>query len=431
MIEAAKQIIEKNWRDRFTIPTSRLYPFQWMWDSGFVALGTSLYNVEKSMMEIESMFSGQWSNGMVPHILFHSESETTYFPNYDFWNSNVNSGAPSYPKSSGITQPPVFGFVLEELYRRHQDNEEVVEFVKRLFPKVVDSHRFLYDYRDVHGEGLFYIYHPWESGRDNSPIWDESLNRIVIKDGDLPYYERRDIQIADASERPTAAQYDRYVYLLELGKSHNYDGKKIAEESPFLIQDCMMNAILIKSNKSLISLGKALGFGVEQLQSWQELSMSNFSKKFWSEELQTFVCYDLRGDKQMLFKEIGGLVALFAEVADSTQAESLATYLQSISDRGYFLCPSFDIDSELFDSKRYWRGPVWPQMNWMISKGLALYGYDTLANQVKSDIIALVDKLGFYEYFESEKEKVDSLSHGYGGSNFSWTASTIINLIAE
>ena len=71
-LEIAKQIIKENWRDGFTVPNSKLYPFQWMWDSGFVALGTSTYNIKMALAEIDKMFSGQWENGMIPHILFHS-----------------------------------------------------------------------------------------------------------------------------------------------------------------------------------------------------------------------------------------------------------------------------------------------------------------------------------------------------------------------
>ena len=427
----AIQILRSNWKGGFTIPTSKLYPFQWLWDSGFVALGTSHFDLDKSIEEIRSMFSGQWENGMIPHILFHSEEEKTYFPNYDFWESSVNEGAPRSPKSSGITQPPVFGFVLESLLKLNPDNQHLEAFAKEIFPKMVNFHKCLYETRDPNQEGLFYIFHPWESGRDNSPIWDEAMNKIEIDKDELPNYTRRDTSIANPDERPTTDQYDRYVYLLELGKKHKYNGIDIAKESPFLIQDAMMNAILIKSNEALIAIGNRFGFDVSQLESWQKLSKTNFEKKFWNEELEIFVSYDLRNEKQIVHKEIGGLVALFAGVASEQQAQKMHDYLKSIHQRGYFLCPSFDIDSPLFDSKRYWRGPIWPQMNWMIYHGLLNYNYNELAEIVKNDLISLVSRLGFYEYFESEKTKVKNLKNGYGGNNFSWTASTFLSLMNQ
>lgn len=427
-IETAKQIIQNNWRDGFTVPTSRLYPFQWMWDSGFVALGTSTYDIKMALSEIGKIFTGQWENGMIPHILFHSEKEKTYFPNYDFWNSRVNAGAPEFPKSSGITQPAVFGFVLRDILKKHWSNNDVKDFVQNIYPQIVKYHHFLYKYRDPFDEGLFFIYHPWESGRDNSPLWDDALDNIEISRDAIPEYKRRDTTIADADERPTQYQYDRYVYLLELGKKYNYDGRQIAEESPFLIQDNMMNAILIESNESLIQIASDLNLDAGQVKEWQSKSKANYDQKFWNDSLDFYVSYDLRQKKQIRHKEIGGLVPLFAEIPDATKAGKLNDYLQSLSERGYYLCPSFDVDSELFDSKRYWRGPVWPQMNWMIYNGLLKYRMTDTANTVRSDFNALIDQLGFYEYFESQKTVVNKLDKGYGGANFSWTAACYIHM---
>ena len=432
LIPRARNILNQNWKDGFTIPTSKLYPFQWHWDSGFVALGLAHHDLDRAMMEIRSMFSGQWENGLLPHIIFHSENEKTYFPNYDFWGTKVNSGAPQNPKSSGITQPPVFGFVLESLLKIYgKQNEQVVDFVKEIFPKVLKFHEFLYTYRDVENEGLFFIFHPWESGRDNSPIWDIPLNGIDLASATIPAYTRKDTAISDASERPTQDQYDRYVYLLELGKKHQYDGPGIAAESPFLVQDCMMNAILIRSNEALLNIAEKLHLDAGNLTDWQAKSKANFSKKFWNEDLKFFTTYDQRNQAPILHREIGGIVPLFAGVATKEQAAHIASYLQGIHDRGFYLCPSFDVDSPLFDSKRYWRGPIWPQMNWMIHQGLRNYGYLKLAEIVRSDLIELVDKLGFYEYFEAEKSKAAILEKGYGGNNFSWTASSIIDLLAS
>lgn len=431
LIENAKRILKLNWKDGFTIPTKKLYPFQWNWDSGFTSIGLSHFDLNFAIREIQSLFSGQWDNGMLPHIIFHSENEKTYFPNFDFWDCNINPGAPQKPKSSGITQPAVHGFVLEKLLDKFPDDENLISFVRDIFPKVVKSHRFFYTYRDPEREGLIFIFHPWESGRDNTPLWDKSLDQIVIDEIDLPKYQRRDTSIAAADERPTSYQYDRYVYLLQLGKKYQYDEIGIFNESPFLVQDTLMNAVLIKSNQSLIRIGKRFGLDVGELEEWQQQSKPRFNEKLWNPEWQTYTSYDLRGGQQIAHKEIGGFVALYAEIPNVEQAVALNKYLWSLHERGYYLCPSFDVDSPLFDSKRYWRGPVWPQMNWMIYQGLQVNGFQETAHVVKSDLIELVNKMGFYEYFESQKSLAEHLTTGYGGADFSWTAACTLDLIAE
>ncbi|MEM6378463.1 MAG: trehalase family glycosidase [Bacteroidota bacterium] len=431
IIDNAKRILELNWKDGFTIPTGKLYPFQWNWDSGFISIGHSHFSLDFAIRELESLFSGQWENGMIPHIIFHSENEKTYFPNYDFWESNVNTGAPQKPKSSGITQPAVHGFVLENLLTRFPNNEKLVAFTKDIFPKIVKSHRFLYTYRDPQREGLMFIFHPWESGRDNSPLWDESMDRIVIDKAKLPAYERRDTSLAPKDERPTSDQYDRYVYLLQLGKKYRYDGIGIFEESECLIQDTLMNAALIRSNQSLINIGKRFGFDIGELEEWQQQSIPTFREKLWNDELQTFAAYDLRGQHHILHKEIGGLTALYAHIPSTEQANALNDYLWNLHEDNYYICPSFDVKSPLFDSKRYWRGPIWPQMNWMIYHGLKNYGFEKTANVVKSDLIELVSKYGYYEYFEPQKSVAKHLTTGYGGNDFSWTAACALDLYKE
>ena len=72
--------------------------------------------------------------------------------------------------------------------------------------------------------------------------------------------------------------------------------------------------------------------------------------------------------------------------------------------------------SERFESQRYWRGPVWLHINWMIAEGLRDYSYDVLEKRVKEATQKCVDASGFYEYF-------DAISGaGCGGGRFSWTA---------
>ncbi|MDB4286027.1 trehalase family glycosidase [bacterium] len=429
LIARAKEILYNNLRNGFTIPRDKLYPFQWNWDSGFVSLGFANFDIDAAISEINSLLKGQWENGMVPHIIFHSENETSYFPNWDFWDASVNPGAPQGPKTSGITQPPVLGFVLESILKKHPDNPKVLDFVRKAFPKIVKYHEFWYKHRDPNREGLVFIYHPWESGRDNSPLWDDSLNLINLEEKNIPDYQRQDITIADASERPTSVQYDQYVYLLQLGKKYRYEDKGIAENSEFLIQDSLINAMLIRSNEALINIGKRLGEDTGKIVEWQQQSISAYNEKLWSESLQTYTGYDLRQGKQLPFWEIGGMTALFAGIPTDKRAVQMKGYLETLIEKDYMIVPSFDVAHEFFDSKRYWRGPIWPQMNWLIYHGLKSYGFDPLAQTVKDDFLELVSRFGFHEYFESQKDLVATTHGGYGGNKFSWTASSVIDLI--
>ena len=69
-IEEAINIIKMNDRGGYTVPTNRLYPYQWNWDSGFTALGIWHFNKWRAWLEIMALLDAQWQNGMIPHIVF-------------------------------------------------------------------------------------------------------------------------------------------------------------------------------------------------------------------------------------------------------------------------------------------------------------------------------------------------------------------------
>jgi len=66
--QTALDILRTNDRGAYTIPTEGLYPYQWNWDSAFAAMGFAQFDVDRAWKELETLFEGQWDNGMVPHI---------------------------------------------------------------------------------------------------------------------------------------------------------------------------------------------------------------------------------------------------------------------------------------------------------------------------------------------------------------------------
>src|SRR5687767_960930 len=111
LAEKAIEVLRENDRGSYTVPTKGLYPFQWNWDSCFTALGQSHYDMARAWTEIETLFAHQWDDGMVPHMVFH-EPAPAYFPGPDVW------GAGRTPPTSGITQLPIAGFAVHQLFKR-------------------------------------------------------------------------------------------------------------------------------------------------------------------------------------------------------------------------------------------------------------------------------------------------------------------------
>lgn len=425
----AQEILTSNNRGGYTIPTPKLYPFQWNWDSGFIALGLSHFDKQHAYDEIRSMFKGQWSNGMLPHINFHHVDEN-YFPGPGVWGTADCKWAPPGLATSGITQPPVFGFILSMIGERLAGNDaEFNKLLKEIYYKTVACHRYLYTNRDPYKEGLVYINHNWESGTDNSPLWDEVLDNIDIAYARDVSTLRRDLKNVDASQRPTNENYNRYIFLVDLFRSCHYDDSKIFQETPFAIQDVLFNSLLIRSNEGLIELAGMLGEDSSEIKLWNKKTTNALNKKCWNEKDGFYYDYDLKNEKQILIKVSNGLMPLFAGACNEQQAEILKDNLMRFFKSGnYILCSSCAVDEPFFDPVKYWRGPIWVNINWMLYHGLMRYGFVEEAAQVKKDTLYLIEQAGFYEYFDPRSE-TKKAERGLGGEQFSWTAALYLDLL--
>ena len=71
LYKKAIAVLDANSQDGgFTIPSAGLYPFQWKWDSGFIAIGFAHYDVEKAKTEMRTLLDSQWGNGFIPISFF-------------------------------------------------------------------------------------------------------------------------------------------------------------------------------------------------------------------------------------------------------------------------------------------------------------------------------------------------------------------------
>lgn len=429
LISKATRLLLNNWKGNFTIPCKDLYPFQWFWDSGFIAIGFAHFDMDKAEKEIETLLDTQWKNGFIPHIIFHSENDS-YFPGPNFHRSDLHPLSSKKYKTTGMTQPPVTGFVLECIYKNSSDKKRTLKFIEKVIDKVYFNHQYFYSSRDPKDEGLVYIYHNWESGTDNSPIWDDIWQALDAPEYD---FERRDTLHVDVLQRPTKREYDHYLYIIETAKKYRYEDKNIAEFSPFLVQDPLFNGVLIKSNQSLINLYNLLGNNkkkVAQLIKWQTKAKASFNTKLFDEKIGAYIHFDLRNNKPLKFLSSSSFSPLFAGIPSKEQASAMVeVMMKKFGNEHQYLCASFDPTSNRYNPKKYWRGPVWVNLNWMLYYGLQDYGYTQLANRVKQDTISMVSRSGFFEYFDARKEMHTEGKAGYGGANFSWTAALLIDLI--
>ena len=429
-LEQAKKVLNTNWTGSYTVPSVHLYPHQWNWDSGFIAIGYSRYNTDRALLEIKSLFEGQWENGMLPHIIFNEKNLGKYFPEPDFWQTEKSPYSPKNKLTSGITQPPIHAYALLKIYENAKDKKKVKDFIKWIYPKILKMHRYFYFERNPDDSGLVYVRHPWESGMDNSPMWDVILKRIDINKTKIPYFERKDDKIIDPSQRPKDEDYKRYIYLVDLFRKVNYDEEKIYKECPFLVVDPLFNSILAASNLALIKLADIIGKNYLEIEQWYQQTSRAIRDLLFDRKKKIFFPLDLVSNQLIKVETAAGFMPLFSKSASDYQAKLIYEYLDSKSfcklhQGNCFAIPNYDTQKKDFSSKNYWRGPVWININYLLYQGLKNYGFEEKAYHLEKTIIELPMRFGFHEYFDS------ITGMGYGTKDFSWTAALFIDFLYD
>ena len=412
LIKDAQKTLLNNRRKGYTLPTNnKLYPAQWNWDSAFIALGYSYFNLNFALKEIKTLLDGQWKDGMVPHILFH-DTNTNYYPNYTAWNCGNKI------HSSGITQPPILATILKKILDKNKINKKQFLEVKKIIKKIRKYHEWFIKFRDPKKTGLVSILHPWESGYDNSPIWDIPMNKVIVEKN--LRYKRADNKVVNPAHRPLDIDYDRYVTIKNNLRKNKYNPKKVFKSSLFNVVDVGFNSIFLKANKDLIILLNKFNLNKSKINRYVKITEKNLLK-LYDKKKGIFFSKDIKNNKRINVPSITNYFVLFADLENNLINKKLIQNLKKHNLRDKYFFSSIKSNHESFEEKRYWRGPVWINCNWFLYMGLKNKN-KLFSEKIKKKTIQIIEKKGFYEYFSCKNGKP------MGAKNFSWSAALYLDL---
>lgn len=434
--DRAAAVLRGNDAGAWTRASPHLYPHQWSWDSAFIAIGWAHLDVRRAIAELEHLLAAQWASGLVPHIVFRAGPGHPYFPGPEWWDCAVPQEPPAPPlRTTGICQPPVHALALQRIWQLtpEEHRPEIRARLRALYPRLVRWHRYLATHRDPEASGLVTTFHPWE-GTDNSPRWDRALARIEVADPG-PYTRLDESELGDPSQRPTDWDYDRYLWLVGLLRKYRYDDREIYRESPFLIKDVFFSAVLVAANAALLDLADVAGASDAdrgELARWLDRGRAGLADCYDAES-GLCVDYDVRAGEQVRLRTFAGFAPLFAGTPDAGQRAAQLRLLDSADFGGnprlrWPLLPSTMPGERAFEPRNYWRGPVWPIINWLLWHSLTVAGdagADSRAAGLRRDSLAQIASGGdFAEYFEP------FTGEPLGSQRQSWTAAVTLDWLS-
>lgn len=430
LVGSALEVLDRNRRGSWTCPAAEIYPHQWLWDSGFVAIGLARHDPGRAAGELTALLRGQWSNGMVPHMVFEDGRGDP--GSRRLWGARRDPRSPAGVDTSCITQPPVLAIAA----RRVADaltGPDRHAFLADVVPKLVAHHAWLYRERDPQGTGLVTLVHPWECGLDTTPPWMDALRRVrpswwlriasALRLTRLVRAVRRDTRYLPARERASDDDGLRMLDLAYRARRHHFDLIRLPPDASLLVHDVSFNALLAVANRDLTELAREAGIDLAPGLRDAFTTTVGALETLWHEPIGTYCSRDATTGTFLAPPTIAAFTMLWAG-EHPKRLDRLVDQVRSAAWWPAHPVPSIAVDAPEFDADRYWSGPTWVNTNWLVIEGLRHRGQPDLAEELRRRTLALLTERHFAEYFSP------LTGEPLGAAGFSWTAALAIDLAA-
>ena len=395
----------------FHMPSRDLYISLFAWDSGWHAIGMSRLDPRLAASELELLLNQQCADGRVPHETLFKEikirpsfkraiTEAAVYRQYDAQGR------------SAFIDPPSFIPAAEKVFALTGDRA----WLEKILPRLESAVRYLTRDRDLFGDGLCSIIHPWESGTDSSPAYDQALH--INFNNSLGAIKR-------------ALLYPR---LLDRCAALDWDVPRIAQENKFIFEDLTVNCITIRAVVSLGRLCQTLGdeFKAKAYLAQAKQMTAAIDRLNWDEAAGCYFSrWDLKAPKLARRTTCASLLPLYTGLISKDRADRLVKeHLLNPKQfwLPYVLC--FNAKDELDQEKiamenlMLWRGYcIWTNMNWMMTEGLLSYGYREEARELTRRSAKMIRNQGFREFYDCRTGQAG------GATRFNWPA-VVLDMIA-
>ncbi len=328
-----RQLLDEAWRaPGFCVPNASVYPFQWLWDSCFHAVVLAELGDDRARSELASALAHQDpESGAVAHLTYWGD------PGHhrDFWGRSM---------TSSISQPPMYGHALAVLHDRgpaDRIDPDLGRRARRGLGALLDRRR--------PDEDLVPILHPWESGCDDSPRWDDWIGAGRGVWTPAGWKEAKGDLVAG-------------LVLDERGMA--------VDSRRFRVASCGFNALVAWNIDELDRVGEADPRLVEAA-----ATITEALRQRWDGGLRTWV------DDPAGSGRVRTLDAMLSLLVDP-RADAIDDLVDPAAYLGRHGLRGVHPDEPAYDAVTYWRGPSWPQLNYLLWLALDRIGAPDRARRV-------------------------------------------------
>jgi hypothetical protein len=332
-------------------PSKMHYVGVWQWDAFFHALAYRHVDKQLARDQLRILLDHQRADGMIPDAV-HDEGTVTHL---------------GFPVEGDVTKPPLLAWAAWKLYQSDQGRE----FPDEIYEPIVRWNRWWFEHNDLDGDGLCEYQHPFSSGLDDSPLWDEGMP-------------------------VTSPDLNTYLYLQQ---------------------------------EALGRIAGVLGLQDESRR-WQERAEALAQRmvaELWDPTAGLFWAKRL-GEPVRVRTPFNLFPLLTGRMSDEINARLIGHLRDEKQFWPRYPVPTVAMDDPKYAPTQMWRGPTWVNVNYLLVEGLERCGYRKLAAELRQRTLDLTAHGGdLCEYYHPE---TGACSAG-AAAVFGWSAALLIDMILQ
>jgi hypothetical protein len=396
----------------FHVPSHGKYDSLFGWDSGWHAISMTHIDPAIAASEIDALTSLQLDNGRISH--------DTHFPELQkkanwFSKLGTNLGKTQFDAQgrSAMIDPPSYMVSAGRIFDATGDRA----WLDRVLPRLERCINYLTTERDLFGDGLVAVIHPWETGTDSSPAYDKMLH----------------LDFRTPLGAPTRGL--KYPRMIDYNSRFGWDPQIAKQKNRFVLEDVCFNSITIRGILEVARLNEKIG-AADKARSFREHAakmMAALDRVSWVEARGLYQHrYDAQAPKLTTRTTASCLLPILTGlVAKDRAARVIREHVLNREEFWLDYVFSFNAKNEMEHDKVYmedlllWRGHcIWTNINWMINEGLLNYGMKDEARELTRRTAKMILHEGFWEFYDFRN------GQGKGQFNFNWPG-LVLDMIAQ